>query len=77
MARLEYSQDDARDGVTGASACSAYSTVSDDRAEYKKPTLALFGDLRSVTLGGTVGSGDSSGVAQERLSFYGDFDSIP
>lgn len=46
------------------------------RKLYHKPLLASLGDLRSLTLGGSFGAGESSGGGSRKralISPYGDF----
>ncbi|MBN2117201.1 MAG: lasso RiPP family leader peptide-containing protein [Anaerolineales bacterium] len=48
--------------------------IPKSRKSYQKPHLQELGDLRTVTLGGSPGAGDS-GVGDPRypLGFHGDF----
>lgn len=39
--------------------------TENDRKPYRKPGLESLGDLRSLTLGGSPGAGDSGGVPRK------------
>ena len=41
------------------------SSEGSGRRPYSRPLLAVYGRLRDVTLGGTLGSGDSGGANQD------------
>ena len=41
-------------------------TPSNDKKQYVKPTLKPLGDIRDVTMGGSVGIGDSGNAGIEK-----------
>ena len=50
-------------------------SAGNPRRPYQKPTLGVLGDLRSLTLGGSIGAGESGGAPRKvKLSIQpGDF----